>query len=96
MEMEWVYDGKHVRVVQMHVGGGIEDSTMIVPGDPQQWISFPVEKGLDTLQKPIAQTKGNNIGIELVGRAGITGHFGHELLAAKVPARIVAQKLTKN
>jgi hypothetical protein len=83
--MERVFDGKHVWVVQLHVGGGIEDSTMIVPDDPQQWISFPVEKGLDTLRKLIAQTKGNDIGIELVGRVGITSHFGHELSAAKIP-----------
>jgi hypothetical protein len=89
--MERVFDGKHVWVVQLHVGGTIADSTLIVPGDPKQWVSFPVQKGLDALRTLIAQTKGNNTGIELVGKVGLTSHFGHELLAAKVPARIVAE-----
>jgi hypothetical protein len=91
VELEWVFDGSKVWVVQLHVGGTIADSTLIVPGDPKQWVSFPVQKGLDALRTLIAQTKGNNTGIELVGKVGLTSHFGHELLAAKVPARIVAE-----
>ena len=91
VEMEWVFDGSKVWLVQLHVGGAIADSTLIVPGTPEQWISFPVQKGLEALRKLIAQTKDDNTGIELVGRVGITSHFGHELLAAKIPARIVAE-----
>jgi hypothetical protein len=86
-----VYNGKDGWMVQLHVGGTTADSTLIVPGDPKQWVSFPVQKGLDALRTLIAQTKGNNTGIELVGKVGLTSHFGHELLAAK---GVQSQKMT--
>jgi hypothetical protein len=90
LELEWVFDGNRVWVVQLHVGGGIDDPAVLVPGNPKKWVTFPVEKGLEELRALIATIRGNDTGIELVGRVGITSHFGHELLAAKVPARLVA------
>jgi hypothetical protein len=91
VEMEWVFDGQKVWVVQLHVGRSIDDPTMIVPGSPAKWIPFPVKNGLEALRQLIKEIKAKDIGIELVGRVGVTSHFGHELLAAGVPSRLVME-----
>ena len=35
MQLEWVFNGNRVWVVQLHVDGGIDDPAVLVPGNPK-------------------------------------------------------------
>jgi hypothetical protein len=88
VEMEWVFDGNQVWVVQLHATAAVGDAAMIVPGNPARWVSFPVAKGLDAFQALIARARDHDTGIELVGRVGMTSHFGDLLRTAQIPSRL--------
>jgi hypothetical protein len=50
VRFEWVHDGDRTWVVQLHLGATRSTETVIVPGEPSQWIRFDLEQGLEALR----------------------------------------------
>jgi hypothetical protein len=58
-----------------------------VPGDAERWHRFEVGGGISALRGLIA-TLGSGDGVVLVGRVGITSHFGDLLRRGRIPSRL--------
>ena len=94
IEMEWVYDGLVVWVLQLHksnknIGG---KGNVIYPGTPKSFYEFDVEKGLEELRALIGKLEGSDRGIILKGNVGVTSHFGDLLRSARIPSRVEWEK----
>ncbi|MDX0457991.1 hypothetical protein GOC90_31845 [Sinorhizobium medicae] len=87
VRLEWVYDGTRVWIVQLHRGASISDGDIIVPGDPETWVTFDVSKGLEALRTLVTSLKPDT-GISLDRRVGLTSHLADVLRKAAVPARV--------
>lgn len=95
VEIEWVYDGRKAWVVQLHKSEAAEAGEVVFPGEPETFIRFEVEQGLDALRSVISEIKekpAGSEGIILIGDIGITSHFGDLLRKAKIPGKIERQK----
>ncbi len=92
---EWVYDGRHAWVVQLHRGRSESYDSVIYPGIPKQWVNFDIENGLESLRDIVNRVKSENFGIRLIGDVGLTSHFGDILRKSKVPS-IQIPKLSKS
>jgi hypothetical protein len=90
VKVEWVHDGKSPWVVQLHRGPFHSRGQTIYPGTPKREHSFAVERGLEPLRTLAERLRGTEDGIVLVGRVGLTSHFGDILRRARVPSRIDA------
>ena len=88
VRFEWVHDGKQAWVVQLHRGASVTQGRVIYPGDAPRWHRFPVEGGIAPLRDLIGTVSGTGEGIVLVGRVGVTSHFGDLLRRARIPSRI--------
>ncbi len=88
VRFEWVHDGREAWIVQLHTGASITQGRTIVPGDAPRWHRFDVGRGIGALRALIATRDGG--GVVLVGRVGVTSHFGDVLRRARVPSRIEA------
>jgi hypothetical protein len=88
VRMEWVDDGRMTWVVQFHRGASISFEGTIVPGEPAHFRHFDVSDGIEKLRAAVMHAKATGDGILLVGRVGLTSHFGDILRRARVPARI--------
>jgi len=90
IEMEWVYDGLTVWIVQLHRQKDevILKGNIIYPGKLTSFHTFHTAQGLESLRKLIAKVQGSSKGILLMGDVGITSHFGDLLRNAKIPSRI--------
>ncbi len=88
VRIEWVYDGAVVWVVQLHIGSVPSHHQVIYPGQVNEYERFDVTLGLEALRDLILTVKGNKKGIILVGRVGVTSHFGDILRKSKIPSRI--------
>ncbi len=91
VSIEWVYDGEKIWVVQMNqldigVAKGDGCRQTIVEGCPSKYETVYVKDGLENLRNIIKESKGSNIGINLVGNIGITSHFGDLLRLANIPS----------
>ncbi len=88
VRFEWVYDGTHTWVVQLHRGISVSAGETIYPGEPDTaYVRYETASGIEGLRELIA----NHIqgtGITLVGNVGITSHFGDLLRKAGIPSRI--------
>ncbi|MBB2792675.1 UNVERIFIED_ORG: hypothetical protein GGD58_001522 [Rhizobium pisi] len=89
VRLEWVYDGNAVWIVQLHRGASVSDGDVIVPGDPDTWVTFDVSNGLEALRSLVASLKPDT-GISLDRRIGLTSHLADVLRKAAVPARVNA------
>jgi len=87
IEMEWVYDGQMVWIVQLNKGTKSTVGDIIFPGKSINFHRFEVENGLESLRELIYNL-GSSEGVILVGDVGITSHFGDILRRAKIPSRI--------
>jgi hypothetical protein len=85
---EWVYDGKNIWIVQFSKTSFLSDSKIIYPGKANEYKPFFIEKGLDSLREVITSLKPNT-GIELIGKIGISSHYGDILRNARIPSRLV-------
>jgi len=90
IEMEWVYDGLSVWIVQLH---RLKEKiavtkNIIYPGTPESFQTFDTNEGLESLRTLISEIEGTSHGITLRGDVGITSHFGDLLRSAKIPSRI--------
>jgi len=90
IEMEWVYDGLTVWIVQLHKQKDviIVKGNIIYPGSPKSFHTFDTAQGLESLRELISKIQGTSKGILLKGDVGITSHFGDILRNAKIPSRI--------
>lgn len=86
---EWVHDGDHVWIVQMHRGATVSTGQTLVPGEANDWLTFDVEEGLEALRKMIA-TLSPDTGIRLRGGVGMTSHVADLVRKAGRPTRIEA------
>jgi hypothetical protein len=92
IEMEWVFDGNSVWIVQLHKSKFLQASEfIIVEGEPEVFTEFKVEDGLEKLREMISEVKdgGKNIGIKIIGNIGITSHMGDVLRKANIPSVII-------
>lgn len=88
VEIEWVYDGTEVWVVQLLGGVATSGNGVIVPGKRERMHRFVTADGLDALRELIRRVDGDSEGIVLIGDVGITSHFGDLLRQAKIPSWI--------
>lgn len=89
VRFEWVHDGRAVWVVQLHKGASITQGRTLVPGHAERWHRFEVTRGISALRELIATC--NSDGVILIGRVGITSHFGDLLRRARIPSRIESE-----
>lgn len=94
IEIEWVYDGNKVWIVQLHNSQITSSSEIIFPGDPKRFIDFDVSKGLEALRELISgfEKAAEPVGVVLAGDVGITSHFGDLLRKAKIPSKVSGGK----
>lgn len=89
VSIEWVYDGQKVWIVQLNQLKMNSKGLTIVEGDVKEYIDFDVSKGLEALRELIKNLKDTkSIGINLVGKIGITSHFGDLLRISNTPSKI--------
>jgi len=88
VRFEWVHDGRSVWIVQFHRGVSATAGRIIFPGEAGRYHEFDVRGGIEALRTLIDAVKGSEDGIVLVGRVGVTSHFGDLLRRARVPSRI--------
>jgi hypothetical protein len=87
VRFEWVHDGRAIWIVQLHRGASISQGRTLVPGDAARWHRLEVSRGIGALRELIAGLGGGD-GVVLVGRVGVTSHFGDLLRRARIPSRI--------
>ncbi len=83
---EWVFDGVHVWLIQLHKGGVTQSGRTIVAGVPDSWRQFVVNDGLEALRQLLEELP-TNIGVEVVGHMGLTSHLAEVLRSSGRPAR---------
>lgn len=90
IEMEWVYDGLTVWIVQLSKikSQVVLGENIIYPGKPKSFHKFYTSKGLEALRQLVSRVKDTSKGIILIGDVGITSHFGDLLRSAKIPSKI--------
>ena len=90
IEMEWVYDGLVVWILQLHrLKEEIAiEKDIIYPGKSESFQIFNTNKGLESLRALISAIRDTSQGIILRGDVGITSHFGDLLRSARIPSRI--------
>jgi hypothetical protein len=88
VRFEWAHDGARPWIVQLHRGAAAAAGQTLFPGDAEHFHPFPVEQGIEALRELIARVEGTGEGVVLVGRVGVTSHFGDLLRRAKIPSRI--------
>jgi hypothetical protein len=88
VRFEWVYAGKRVWIVQLHCGATATEGRVIFPGQAATYHSYATDTGIEGLRTLINRVSGTGEGIVLLGRVGITSHFGDLLRRARIPSRI--------
>jgi hypothetical protein len=93
VRIEWAHDGRQVWVLQMHIARRQNIvGDVLNPGEASTWIRFDVADGLETLRVLLAESTVGDIGIEIVGRIGLTSHVGDLIRKAGVPARFALER----
>jgi hypothetical protein len=87
IRFEWVHDGVHAWIVQLHRGATGSGGRVIVPGEAERWILFDVADGLEAL-RDFTRSLGVGCGIELLGEVGLTSHIADIVRRAAIPTRI--------
>ncbi|HET7464441.1 MAG TPA: hypothetical protein VFJ82_24490 [Longimicrobium sp.] len=88
VRFEWVHDGARAWIVQLHRGASVSQGRTIFPGEAERWHRLETSRGIGALRELIAGLNGGADGVVLVGRVGVTSHFGDLLRRARIPARI--------
>lgn len=88
VRFEWVHDGARPWIVQLHRGATATLGRTLFPGDAKRYRAFDVGLGIEPLRALIAKVEGTGDGIVLIGRVGVTSHFGDLLRRARIPSRI--------
>jgi hypothetical protein len=90
VRFEWAHDGARPWILQLHRGTTEAMGRDVFPGDASCYHSFEISQGIDALRELIVRVEGTGEGIVLVGRVGVTSHFGDLLRRARIPSRIEA------
>jgi hypothetical protein len=90
VSFEWVHDGVTAWVVQLNLGATSTAGLVLYPGEPVSEHRFRVEEGLKALRMLVERVEGTGDGIVLVGRVGVTSHFGQVLRGGRIPSRMEA------
>jgi hypothetical protein len=88
VRFEWAHDGARPWILQLHRGATGAAGQTIFPGEADRFHSFPVARGIEALRTLISNVEGTGEGIVLLGRVGVTSHFGDLLRRARIPSRI--------
>ncbi|WP_245500621.1 hypothetical protein [Rhizobium sp. BK251] len=88
VRFEWVFDGSKAWVVQLHVGISQSSGLTLVPGEPDDWVTFDVTSGLEALRQLVASLP-TNMGIKLIGNVGRTSHIADVVRKANIPTRLI-------
>ncbi len=88
VRFEWVHDGEKPWIVQLHRGEGTAVGRTVYPGEAERFHEYEVSRGIDPLRELIRRVEGTGEGIVLIGRVGVTSHFGDVLRRARIPSRI--------
>ncbi|MDE4580279.1 hypothetical protein LOF21_25435 [Sinorhizobium meliloti] len=88
VRLEWVHDGRSVWIVQLHKGATQSSSSVLVPGEAENWVVFDLEQGLESLRSVIRSLPPKG-GLLLKGKVGVTSHVADVVRKAQVPARFV-------
>ncbi len=88
VNFEWVYDGEDVWIVQLSKSTILSNSKTIYPGKVEHYIEFDVKEGLEALRTLVNSIDSSKVGIELIGKIGITSHFGDVLRNAHIPSKL--------
>jgi hypothetical protein len=92
VKFEWVWDGAHPWIVQLHRSPKAISRDIIYPGEPSNWEvfnphAFSSEDVLGQLRELVARVAGKDIGVIVSGDIGVTSHVGDILSEACVPSR---------
>jgi hypothetical protein len=91
VQIEWVYDGAEVWVVQLHARpNAVSSPGVLSPGDADRWLPYDPSTGLDRLRELVQIAKRESAGVEVTKAVGVTSHVGDVLRQARVPARLAA------
>jgi hypothetical protein len=88
VKFEWVWDGDRVWVVQLHRRAKGISRAIVYAGNPEKYVTFRTEDGLERLRDLIADLVGKNIGVVLAGDVGVTSHLGDLLREARIPSTV--------
>jgi hypothetical protein len=88
VRFEWAHDGNQPWIVQLHRSAVARGGQTIYPGEAAVEHRFDVDQGLEALRRLAARLKDSDAAVVLVGRVGITSHFGDILRAARIPSRL--------
>lgn len=87
VRLEWVHDGARAWLVQCHIGATETLGDVLVPGKPEAWADFDINRGLEALRDFLdALPEGD--GVVLRGEVGATSHFADLVRRKGAPARI--------
>jgi len=87
INFEWVYDGTKVWLVQLSKSTILSSPKVIYPGKVNNYKQFNVDNNLEELRNLIKNLSPDT-GIELIGKIGITSHFGDVLRNAHIPSKL--------
>lgn len=90
---EWVHDGDALWIVQLHRGATDSTAHVLVPGERDRWVGFPVSLGLEELRALLHNMEAD-AGVQLQGDVGVTSHIADLVRKSGIPARVVAGQLT--
>ena len=88
ISIEWVCDKNTIWIVQLNQLKSKSSKYIIVEGNPKYYMDFDIKKGLENLRTKISEIQNKNIGINLIGKVGITSHFGDILRIANIPSTL--------
>ncbi|MBR0941582.1 hypothetical protein [Bradyrhizobium liaoningense] len=91
VSFEWVFDGRRVWIVQLHVGRSASQGDVIYPGEVPSWIEVAASESLDRLRQIVGSLDPSQTGVVLVGSIGTSSHKGDFLRKEKVPSRLRAK-----
>jgi hypothetical protein len=89
VRFEWVHDGKRAWIVQLHCGATESSGSTLVPGQPEYWVEFEIEKGIDALRRCLSHLP-LDVGVTLIGSMGLTSHLADLVRKSKRPAKIIS------
>ncbi|MER9493163.1 hypothetical protein [Mesorhizobium sp. M0006] len=87
VRFEWAFDGEQLWLLQLHRGVSATEGAFIVPGEPSNWITFEIGRGLEAL-RDLVSTMPKNTGLILDGQVGLTSHVADVIRKAGIPARM--------
>ncbi|MGO8184149.1 hypothetical protein [Rhizobium leguminosarum] len=90
VRFEWVHDGNHPWIVQLHSGQTQSLPEIIYPGEPDHWITFEAKEGLEALRRTLLNMP-PEAGVTVVGEIGLTSHLADLVRKSKRPTRVVKQ-----